>query len=102
MNPRFKFFDQELCLKVTNKRGMPIWDIDSTFLRWMLEKGREGMGALEVDIIRACLAEKGRLHALYKKSREEKAQEKATDSKFCEEFGIPPEEPEGGVYGEFS
>jgi hypothetical protein len=72
MRCQFKFFDSNFCMKPKKDRGRPIWDVEISYLRWMLEKGREGMGPLEVDIIRAFINERKRLQALMANNREKK------------------------------
>ena len=101
MKPNFKFFDLDLRLKITKHKGLPIWDCESSFLRWMLEVGREGMLPLEVDIVRACIAERGRLHALYKKNQQEAEHKSQTDAKFYQAHGLSAEVPEGDLLDAF-
>lgn len=65
MKCTLKFFDESFRMKVGKDKGTPIWEIDSSYLRWMLDRGREGMSPLEVDILRAFINERKRLQKLY-------------------------------------
>ena len=105
MKPFMKFFDSEFRMKTKKHMGVPIWEVESSYLRWMLDKGREGMGPLEVDIIRAFLAERKRLRDLiYQKEEKMKEEKDKALERYLkiEEESVPPlSSEEEGLFDAF-
>lgn len=96
MKPNMIFFDRNFVLKITREKGTSIWDISTSFLKWMLERCEmsANLGPLERDVIQAFIDARARMRELYLQKEQQKQNnevvEKTQEEAFFAQAGLPP------------